>query len=304
MLFRDLEYFLVLSEHRHFGRAADALGLSQPALSKSVRRLEEFAETALCERSARGMTLTPAGRVLIERARLILRDAGRAFEEVKSVHGELKGTVKIGAIPTVCETFLPAALQRLRQARTGVTASVMSNWNQSLFAMLDAGEVDLIITGLKEPSNNSRYNCQPLFHDRVSVVCRAGHPLDLKKPASLKEVQKFEWVLASATSAGRQWLDETFSAHKLPRPRVAIESDSLILAKELVAASNLLGFLPRLVVAGDIASGRLRPVGTRAGIEWNRTIYMLTLSKPPLSVSARLLISYLRDVARTIRPGN
>ena len=220
MLFRDLEYFLVLSEHRHFGRAAEALGLSQPALSKSVRRLEEFAETSLCERSARGVTLTPAGRILVERARLIVRDAGRAFEEVKSVQGEITGTVKIGAIPTVCEYFLPAALQRLLEAQAGVSARITSNWNQSLFAMLDAGEVDLIITGLQEPSNNSRYNCQPLYSDRVHIICRAGHPLDLKKPANLKDVQMFEWVLASANSAGRQWLERCLSEHKDGRARI------------------------------------------------------------------------------------
>ena len=124
------------------GRAAAALGLSPPALSKNLRRLEDTAEGQLFERSCHGISLT-AGRMLADRARVILRDIDAALEQVQALQGDLKGTVRIGAIPTVCEDILPRALPQITEHLGDLHFSIASNWNHSLFAMLDAGEADL-----------------------------------------------------------------------------------------------------------------------------------------------------------------
>jgi len=296
MLARDLRYFLVLVDHRHVGRAAAALGLSQPALSKSLRRLEEMSEAQLFERSRQGIALTASGRTLAERARSILREIDGALEEVRAFQGSIRGTVRVGAIPPVCEQFLPEAICGLVADHGDIRVSISSNWNESLFAMLDAGETDLIVTGLKAPLTNARYTCRPLLHDQVGIVCRAGHPFLAAGMPGAAALAGYSWAMAGSMAPGRQWLEERFSERRLPRPVIAVEADSLVLAREVVSRSDLFGFLPCQIVRDLVGSGRLvwEPL---PGFAWRRTIYIVHLSARRLTVSARLLISWLERMS-------
>jgi DNA-binding transcriptional LysR family regulator len=292
MLARDLRYFLVLVDHRHVGRAAAALGLSQPALSKSLRRLEEMAEAQLFERSRHGIALTASGRTLAERARGILREIDAALEEVQAFQGAIKGTVRVGAIPTICEQYLPQAISGLVADHGDIQVSVSSNWNESLFAMLDAGETDLIVTGLKAPMTNARYICRPVLHDQVGVVCRAGHAFLASPKPKAAVLASYSWAMAGGMAPGRQWLEERFAEHRLPRPVISVETDSLVLAREVVLRSDLFGFLPYRMVRAEVDAGRMiwAPV---PDLTWQRTIYAVHLSSRRLTASARLLISWL-----------
>ena len=295
MLARDLRYFLVLVDHRHVGRAAAALGLSQPALSKSLRRLEEMAEAQLFERSRHGIALTASGRTLAERARGILREIDAALEEVQAFQGSIKGTVRVGAIPTICEQYLPQAISGLVADHADIRVSVSSNWNESLFAMLDAGETDLIVTGLKAPLTNARYVCRPVLQDQVGMVCRNSHPL-LAEPRPQAALSTYSWAMAGGMAPGRQWLEERLAERRLARPVIAVETDSLVLAREVVLRSDLLGFLPHRLVRADVEADRLvwAPV---QNLTWQRTIYVVHLASRRLTASARLLIAWLDRVS-------
>ena len=296
MLARDLRYFLVLVDHRHVGRAADALGLSQPALSKCLGRLEEMAEAQLFERSRHGIILTPSGRILADRARAILRDIDAALEEVQSFQGSMNGTVRVGAIPTICEQFLPQAIRGIVADHRDLRISVSSNWNESLFAMLDAGETDLIVTGLKAPLSNARYVCRPLLHDEVGIVCRAAHPILSSRVLDAKALAGQSWAMAGGMAPGRQWLEERFAEHRLGRPAIVVETDSLVLAREVVLRSDLLGFLPLQIARTDIDAGRLIwkafPVFT-----WRRTIFIVYPSSRRISAATQFLIKWLERVS-------
>jgi LysR family transcriptional regulator of gallate degradation len=296
MLARDLRYFLVLADHRHVGRAADALGLSQPALSKSLGRLEEMAKAQLFERSRHGVALTSSGRVFAERARLILRDIDAALEEVQAFQGSIKGTVRVGAIPTICEQFLPQALGSILADHHDLRISVSSNWHESLFAMLDAGETDLIITGLKAPLTKARYVCRPLLHDEVGIVCRAGHPILSNQRINAKVLGGQSWTIAGAMAPGRQWLEERIAERRLARPTIAVETESLVLAREIVLRSDLLGFLPLQVARAEINAGRLI-WGVFPDFVWRRTIYIVYSSARRTSAATRFLITCLERMS-------
>lgn len=296
MLVRDLRYFLVLVDHRHVGRAAAALGLSQPALSKSLARLEEMARAQLFERSPHGIVLTMSGRMLAERARGILRDIDTALEDVQAFQGSRRGAVRVGAIPTICEKLLPEAVSGLIADHPGIRVSVSSNWNESLFAMLDAGETDLIVTGLRAPLTNVRYVSRPLLRDQVGVVCRADHPVIAGRTPKAASLAGQSWAIAGGMAPGRQWLEEKFAQCKLPRPYVAVETDSLVLAREALLRSDLLSFLPYQIVRSDIDAGRISWVPVPEFM-WQRTIYVVHRSAHSLSAAGRIFVSWLEKVA-------
>ena len=140
MELRDLQYFAVVAEHRNLRRAAEALDLSQPALSKSLRRLESAARTKLVKRTPKGVELTGVGTALLahaRRLRLSLDEAAREILELAS--GEL-GHVRLGAGPAMAEDLLPLDYEALFKRAPNVTIKVVITTNDVLLPSLRAGD--------------------------------------------------------------------------------------------------------------------------------------------------------------------
>jgi DNA-binding transcriptional LysR family regulator len=125
MELRDLEYFAVVAEQGNLGRAAELLGLSQPALSKSIARLEDAMEVKLFRRTGKGMDLTAEGSLLLSRAREIRQSLRNVAREVSDVSRGHAGHFKIGVGPTVNDEFLLAAIIELLRAEPRITMKVM-----------------------------------------------------------------------------------------------------------------------------------------------------------------------------------
>src|SRR5262245_34114324 len=124
-----LEHLLALDEHRHFGRAAKALGVTQPALSKSVQRLEKVLGARLLDRSRKGVTPTAIGAQVIERARPLIGSVADLQREVHLLRGRSIGRLAIGVGPAMSESFVNMAIARLAQHHPGAQISVrVDHW--------------------------------------------------------------------------------------------------------------------------------------------------------------------------------
>ncbi|RKS76193.1 LysR family hydrogen peroxide-inducible transcriptional activator [Actinomadura pelletieri DSM 43383] len=149
----QLRAFLALAEHLHFGDAAAALRMSQPALSGAVAALEDTLETRLVERTTRKVLLTPAGRRVARRAEVVMAELDRLVEEVRAVRGPLVGPLSVGVIPTVAPYLLPIVLPRLAKEYPKLELSVHEEQTDQIVAELLAGRLDVVLLALPMPES-------------------------------------------------------------------------------------------------------------------------------------------------------
>jgi DNA-binding transcriptional LysR family regulator len=253
---RDIEYFGVIAQHGNMRRAAEALGLSPPALSKSLRRLETSMEARLVERTGRGVRLTPMGNALAaqaQRLRLTLEDITREAADLN--HGRA-GYLRIGAGPTDCE-MLPAALRRLMKEAPRLRIDITISDNDELVPLILAGNLDLALNTVP-PAGYEGIEQVHVLDDEYAAFASASHPFARRRRISLGDLLKEHWTSSTADYRPKQILVQAFSDHGLPVPRFVLQSRSVRLRLQMVSASALLGFGPRRAVEQAAAALRLK----------------------------------------------
>lgn len=145
---QQLRYAVAVADEGHFGRAAAACFVSQPALSTQVRELESRLGIQLFERTTRGVLVTDAGAEVVERARRILQDVDDLCEAAAGAGGDLGGSLRLGVIPTIAPYVLPDAIPRVEAAHPGVELYLREDRTEALLTQLRAGELDLLLLAL------------------------------------------------------------------------------------------------------------------------------------------------------------
>jgi len=272
MELRDIEYFAVVAKHGHLGRAAAALGLSQPALSKSLRRLESALQTKLFKRTARGVELTLEGSALLTRANELRVSLQNVAREITELGDGRVGRLRVGAGPPVPEQFLSAAFAEILKRSPRASLQVTLSDNDVMVPALRNGELDLIIN-YRPPRLPEGLIFERLFDDRQVVSAPIDHPLAKKRRVTLTELANERWALNAPILLIQQRLSEAFRDHGLPSPKIAFESRSASLRLLTAASSGLLGFTSETAIrqlADNCAVTTLpvpelsirRPVGT------------------------------------------
>lgn len=239
---RDLRYFTMVAELEHLGRAAEALDVTQPALSKCIDRLEKICQGQLLERVGRGVRLTEAGRLLSERARLMNQMLASTRQDIESLASGGAGHIRVGAAATVAEFLLPGICCVLLADAPGVTIDIQIGMNDVLRAMLRDDQLDIVVGPLL--ADEREFVGRPIARDQVVVAASPAHPFAGTTP-SLEALARSAWVLPARTVATRQWLERQFDAHGLAAPNVQIEASSIAALPRLIAETHLLSFLSR-----------------------------------------------------------
>jgi DNA-binding transcriptional LysR family regulator len=248
MDFRDLKYFEVIATEGNLGRAAERLHRTQPALTKCIDRLEEDLGAKLFEKDGRGMRLTAAGEVLVRRTRQMALMVEETAREMQDYAGGLQGTVRLGCAPTVAEHLMPAVFQQLLHEAPGITVKLAVAMNAKLMHSLRDGELDLVLSPMQEADPDIVW--EKVAEDTMVVMASEDHPV-FGAPCTLASLLDYKWMLPATMVASRQWLDQTFERHGLPRPQVQIESNVLNAILPILEKTQLLGFVSRLnLVAG------------------------------------------------------
>jgi len=171
---RQLQYFVAVAEHNAFGAAAQALAVSQPSLSKQLATMEDELGAPLFERTSRRVTLTPLGRLLLDRARLILQDVAEFKAVAKGSVGLFGDRLAIGVLPSIGAYFMPVANRRLHALFPKLRLVVQEGATTQLLDLLRAGKVDAVIG---TPNNAPDFRSIPLFpfgfpRDRFTLAAR------------------------------------------------------------------------------------------------------------------------------------
>lgn len=283
---RQLRQILALAQHGSFGRAATALHMTQPALSRSVKLIESEIGSVLFERSARGVTLTDQGRLLLRRARDMVAAADELDREV--LRQRVGGTdqLNIGAGPYAAETIVPAALSRFLPANelVSVRVAVHSNWDE-LPRRLRARELDLFIAEFSSLAAEHDLDVQPMERHQGYFVARKDHPLAGAKLVDPDATFAFPFVSLSRypPRALQPMLAARapVGARQPGRPFPAVECSSLGAVKKLIAESDTIAPLTLPMIAEDIKRGSLVVLGTAP---WSYVHYaIVTLKSQPVS---------------------
>jgi DNA-binding transcriptional LysR family regulator len=299
---RDLRYFATIAELGHLGHAAERLNRSQPTLTGAIRRLEETFGTALFEPLGRGIRLTPAGRVLVARAKRLLvttEDLTREMEDLARGHA---GHVSIGVVPTAAQHLFPTVARAFLAEAKDVTLKAVIGQIDVLSTSLKAGELDLVIGLALEPLGNpdSDFVAFPIVEDTVVVVASKSHEIFDKRP-KMKDLLAYRWVLASTEVQTRVWLDNIFEAHGLPRPQAQIEANLVLMLPPLIVQTGFLSFLSRRHLAPGGLGSSLKEVVLRETTmrRWFTVLYRKDSYLPPAALG---LVNMLQTQAKTLFP--
>jgi LysR family hydrogen peroxide-inducible transcriptional activator len=168
---RQLRYLEALAETLHFGQAAEACAVTQPALSMQIKELEEELQVSLIERRKSGIELTEQGEEIVRRGRTILASVRDLLDYAKHRERVLSGALKLGAIPSIAPYLLPAALPELQRRFPDLTLQLRETITETLIRELVGGDLDLILVAL--PIEGHEIETLPLFDDKFVLAARA-----------------------------------------------------------------------------------------------------------------------------------
>ena len=300
MELRALHQFLAVAEAGSFTAAAEALHLSQPALTKSIRKLEAQVGAALFERLPRGVALTTYGRSLARHARLIVAQWRQASAELDGLRGGSRGTVRVGAGPSWLGDLLPRAVARLQERLPEVRILVHEGFDDGLKESLRQGDLDLVVVALGEGPGDAGLVTRPLVVDDLSVIARTDHPLRARQALELDDLLAWPWVLTGPHTLARQRLHRLFHRAGLRPPEPAAETDSIEFKFALMRRGDQLSLHARRHLDEPIASG-IAPLEV-AGGSFQRTAGLILREGAEPGPAARALIEDILGLAE-IAPG-
>lgn len=260
MKFRQLEHLLALAEYRNFHRAADAIGLTQPALSQSIRKLEEEYGVALFERSRRDVSPTAFGLVVIQSARQVLGQVAHLRREVDLMKNLQSGRLIVGCDAWIAEGLLGPALARMLADFPNLRFTIRVGTVEEMHEDLLAGRVDLYI-GPPPEARDPRIAWQDIELPSMVMVCKPGHPLlRIEKPTAL-DCLAYPLAAPVLPKWYLEWLGRQIGEPSTPEGRDVysyfVESDDTGTIRHLVRTTEMItGMLPSMV-ADEVERGLL-----------------------------------------------
>ena len=281
--------------------AAARLGLTQPALSASIKSLERELGVTLLRRHRSGVVPTRYADLLMSHAANIEIELESAWSRVGQLKGSDAVSVRVGCGPSEATRLMPAALGLLRSTHPEVRVFVEYGLNEVLMPMVRRGEIAFALSSVPRTAADPDLFHETLHVDDAVVVSRVGHPLARRRTLSGEDLRRFPWVLARRWELERKALDELIAEAGMTPIEPAIETTSAILMKTLVLQSDFLTFVPREMVHWEERAELLRPlIGFRSS--WERHVGITTRREAALAEPAAWLVEELRQAAAAL-PG-
>ena len=293
---RQLRYLESLAETHHFGHAAEACAVSQPALSMQIKELEDELQVSLVERRKSGIELTKEGEEIARRARAILASVRDLVDYAKQQEGVLSGVLKLGAIPSIAPYLLPLALPELQRRFPGLNLQLRETVTEHLVRELVTGDLDVILVAL--PIVDPEVETLHLFDDGFILATKATALNQRLRHANAGMLSHERLLLLEE---GHCLRDQTLSYCRMvtPEARDSFGASSLATIVQMVAGGYGITLLPEMAIASEIhRRSDIRLLRFRApepkreiGLAWRKT--------SPRKADFNQLAQLLRDVAAT-----
>src|SRR5215475_12749700 len=200
---RQLRAFLAVVETGSLGRAAEALHLTEPAVSRIIKRLEDQLHVLLFERRTTGMELTTFGQVLLPYANLLTTEAGHAVDQIDALRGLSRGTLRVGAVASAAIMVLPTVLDRILGRSPGVRVQVVEAVEDKLADALINNSIDVVLSGLIPECPDILQVAEHQFTDQYSVIASARHPLHERSGLTMADLEGWQWIMPGGDAEPR-----------------------------------------------------------------------------------------------------
>ena len=240
-----LPQFLAVCSTRNLTAAAQLMGVSQPALTQAISKLERPLNVRLFDRSTRPLNLTAYGEALQEYARNLERSSDDLVARLEAMKSGSGGVVRVGCGPDWIHEILPGAIASLQKEKPNVRVGLTVALNDQLRAGLDAGDLDMFFASISDVYVGAAYETRILLRERMQVIARRDHPLHHDVPRTLEELATHKWVMTGDETFGRQLIRRVFEQANVPLPLPAVETNSVRAMVNLIRSSGHLGFLSR-----------------------------------------------------------
>ena len=256
MLLAQIEGFIEIARLGNMRRAADALAISQPALTARLQALEEELAAPLFRRTHAGMVLTPAGRAFLphaDRAIEAIRSGGSLVRELE--HGVV-GELALAVAPAVSAYVLPEILVRFTEKHPDVRLRVRTGHSEEIVDLVVRGEVEL---GIVRELRDARVRSRPLYEDELVLVAPPDHPFARAGRVDVSEISHVQLILFDRTSSYYEVTNALFRAAGVV-PRGVTEVDNIEAARRMVERGLGVALLPGTAVADALSAGSLREI--------------------------------------------
>lgn len=292
-----MQYFLAVYDHGSLGRAAAALALTQPALSKTIHQLERELKVRLFDRTPKGLVPTVYGDTLSIHARAIDSELRHAEREIGLLAGAAKGLVRIGVTPSIAGTVLPLAVKELRREREGIELAVWEGLAQNHGPALRRGDLDLVVGGWTREMGADLAS-EVVLRDRVRVFAHTGHPLTGSK-VDLAALADQVWVLPPHTEYWLDHLDRAFVSRGLTPPAAAVTSNSAAFIVAMILRTDALSYLPALLVRRAVADREITAVDVE-GVEVDIDVSVTVRARTAASATVSAVIDAVRSACARV----
>jgi DNA-binding transcriptional LysR family regulator len=299
---RQMRHVITLAEHGSFARAAEALRMSQPALSRSVQRLEQQVGAELFLRSAVGAVPTDIGRLFVQRARQVVQLAEDLNQAVVSSRSLRSGMVTVGGGPYPSESTLSLALARFVDAYPKVNVRLqVRDWDE-LLRRLRTRELDFFVAEISTLQHESDLDVAPMSEHPLYFIGRAGHPLAARGRATSTET--FSYPFISPARIPPRILEPMLAAQRraapteAPRAFPSVECNSLAAVKRIVAGSDALTAVTLSCISSELEGGQFELLGDEP---WLTVRYgIVGLKGHPMSAAATRLREFVIEAERAV----
>jgi DNA-binding transcriptional LysR family regulator len=303
---RRLSHLVALAEEGSFARAAGRVHLSQPALSRSIQALEDEMGMKLFDRAARGVALTAAGRLLVDRARRVLFETRCLFRDVELLKMHELGEVRIGLGPYAAVVLLPDLLVECSRRFPKIKVSIELGGGDVLMEKLRAEQIDFLVTDRRIPPVTPDVALYRLPRHEGGWFARPDHPLIVRGPVSLAALREFPLVSVSLSAFMKDALHRLlkFRAHEeIP---LQVECNDVAVLKEVVAGTDAVLFATASALRRDLEARRLVRIALthppKLGLEF-ALVSLAERTPSPAASSALALAEQLMEEANSAARG-
>ncbi|WP_404402022.1 pca operon transcription factor PcaQ [Pelagibacterium halotolerans] len=290
--FRHLRTFIEAARQRSIGKAAEVLHVTQPAVSKTIRELEEILGVKLFEKEGRGVRVTRYGEVFLHHAGASIAAIQQGIDSLD--RGSSGPPVRVGALPTVSARIMPRAMALFLKENTDSPIKVVTGENMVLLDQLRLGVLDLVIGRLAAPEHMSGLHFEYLYSEQVRFAVRKGHPLLAAPRFDFAALRDFTVLMPPTGSVIRPFVDRFLLSHGQATFPRAIETVSDSFGRAFVMDYDAVWIISEGVIDRELSAGRLEllPIDTA---DTRGAVGLTAREDTPTNASVDILARTLRE---------
>lgn len=294
--FRHLQCFLTIAQLRSVGAAAEALAITQPALSKTLRELEDALGVKLFLRDKKGMMLTRFGEVFLQHAAASIASLRQGIDSIKLAGNSGGLAVAVGVLPNVAASVMPKVVHLFKQQAPNTNVRIVMGSNSHLLDQLRLGELDLVLGRLAQPEYMIGLAFEQLYFESLVLAVRTGHPLLTTSRFRLKMISDYPWMLPHYGTIIRMEAERFLLAQGIALSHDIIETTSISFGRSYLLCGDSIWFAPRGAAEPDIENGSIALLPLATGSMEGPVGITMRADTMPVP-SAALMMQSIRDTA-------